>query len=273
VENQLEKQYKAGLFVALGVLLVIGSLFLLGGERAFLTKKVFLHAHFPNVQGLNVGSVVSLSGVNVGNITKIDFIKQQSTLDLELQVDASFLPRVTQGSTVEIRTQGALGDKYVYIIPGAPDAPALQEGAVLEPNKTTDLLDVISERSGEAAKIFDIISDIHKIIRPLADGNRADKILSNLAEASVLANKTSKESQQLIADFHSQSSPKIKSALEKLDRILTKIDQGEGTLGALINDSSIHDQVKAMVGGSSRKKNIKNLLRGSIEKGGSEEGQ
>lgn len=267
MENHLEKQFKAGLFVALGILLVIGSLFLLGGERAFLTKKTFLHAHFPNVQGLNVGSVVSLSGINIGNVTKIEFLSKENTLDLEMEVEASFLPRVTQGSSVEIRTQGALGDKFVYIIPGDPAAPALGAGAILDPNQASDLMGIISERSGEAAKIFDIISDIHKIIRPLAEGNRADKILTNLAEASVQANKTSKESQQLIAEFRSQSSPKMKDAFEKLDRILTKIDQGEGTLGALINDSSIHDQLKAMVGGSSHKKNIKNLLRGSIDKG------
>jgi phospholipid/cholesterol/gamma-HCH transport system substrate-binding protein len=45
-----------------------------------------------------------------------------------------------------------------------------------------------------------------------------------------------------------------------------KLDRGEGTLGALINDPSVHNQLKAMLGGSPRKNHVKSLLRTSIEK-------
>jgi phospholipid/cholesterol/gamma-HCH transport system substrate-binding protein len=59
---------------------------------------------------------------------------------------------------------------------------------------------------------------------------------------------------------------KMKDSIARLDSILTKIDRGDGTLGALINDPSIHNQLKSYLGGSQRKNNIKSLLRTSIEK-------
>jgi phospholipid/cholesterol/gamma-HCH transport system substrate-binding protein len=47
---------------------------------------------------------------------------------------------------------------------------------------------------------------------------------------------------------------------------MTKIDSGQGTIGALINDPSLHDSLKAMVGGPDRKKNMKSLIRSTIDK-------
>jgi phospholipid/cholesterol/gamma-HCH transport system substrate-binding protein len=54
--------------------------------------------------------------------------------------------------------------------------------------------------------------------------------------------------------------------MNKFDRIMTKIDKGEGTLGALISDPSIHDQIKNILGGSQRKSQVKDMLRHSVER-------
>jgi phospholipid/cholesterol/gamma-HCH transport system substrate-binding protein len=59
---------------------------------------------------------------------------------------------------------------------------------------------------------------------------------------------------------------KAETSMDKFDRVMTKIDKGEGTLGALITDSSIHDQLKTMLGGSQRKSQVKDMLRHSLEK-------
>ena len=63
-----------------------------------------------------------------------------------------------------------------------------------------------------------------------------------------------------------QTGEKLEKSVEKLDSVLTKIDKGQGTLGALINDPSLHQQLKALIGGSARKDHVKSLLRTSIEK-------
>lgn len=164
---------------------------------------------------------------------------------------------------VEIRTQGALGDKYIFIIPGDPKAKPLTENAVIEVAKATDILGILSERGNEAEKIFDIINEMHRFSKSLNAENRVDKILANMASATAKLDKTAGAAEKITEGL---SDGKLKNTVDRLDSVMTKLDKGQGTLGALINDSSLHDQLKSMLGGSPRKSYMKNLMRTSIEK-------
>jgi phospholipid/cholesterol/gamma-HCH transport system substrate-binding protein len=262
----LSHQIKVGLFVAAGAILVSISLFLVGGE-GFVKSHVILHAKFDSVQGLNEGSVVSLSGIRVGNIQKFVFLPEENKLDVWMKVEADYLSRITEGSSVEIRTQGALGDKYIYINPGPQSARPLKNGDSVEVLKANDIMAVLSEKGNEASKIFDIIKEIDKFAKNLNEENRAEKIMTNLAATTTELRIAAKDSRELISELKDQNtSNKISSSVDKLDRILSKIDRGEGTLGALINDNSLHESLKAMVGAPDKKKTIKSLIRSSIEK-------
>lgn len=258
-------QLRIGLFVALGLLVLIVSLFLVGGDRIFKTYAI-LHARFDNVQGLNEGSMISLSGVRVGNVKKFTFISEENKLDVELKIDAEYLPRITDGASVDIRTQGALGDKFIFIIPGDPAGKAFKNGDQIPVAKASDLLSVLSEKSNDLTKFFDILDEVHKFAKTLNSEGRSEKIMKNLSESSQDLRATAKDARELIAEIRSQDSKKISSAVDKLDHILTKIDRGEGSLGALINDPSLHESLKAMLGAPDKKKSIKSLIRSSIEK-------
>lgn len=267
MEIDVPKQMKIGVFISIGLIVILGSVFLLGGQDQYFTSKVVLNAHFDHVQGLATGSVVSLSGIKIGNVREINFIAEKNKLEAVMDIDKSFLKRITGGSTVEIRTQGALGDKFIFITPGDPSAPPLKEGDILVASGSTDLMGIISEKGGEAGKIFDIIAELYVMMKSVNKDNRIEVIMKNIGDASASLNKTSQEAQKLMSDLRGggNNATHLRSTVEKLDRIMTKIDQGEGTLGALINDPSIHDQIKAMLGGSSRKTNLKNLIRTSID--------
>lgn len=267
MESVGNNQFKVGVFIVIGLVIVLLSILLVGGDRMFFRRKVVIYAEFDQVQGLGPGSVVSLAGITVGNIEAIDFNSNSNRIQLKLKIDADFLSRITEGTTAEIRTQGALGDKFIYISPGEPSGRQLGAGANLPMQKATDLIGVISERGKEADKIFEIINELYKLVKTINADNRIGVMIGNMSDASKSLKVTAGESEKLVAELRSQSGPKIKDSMEKLDRILTKIDRGEGTLGALINDSGLHDSLKAMLGSSTRKKNIKSLLRDSIEKG------
>lgn len=265
METTEKNQIKVGIFVIVGLFIVLGSILLLGGDRLFLVKKADLYAEFDQVQGLATGSVVSIAGVTIGNIRKIQFIPAENKLRVQMRIDANYLQQITDGSTAEIRTQGALGDKYIYIQPGDPKSKSLEAGATLPMKKSTDILGVISEHGKEADKIFEIVKETHKLLKTVNNDNRVDQILENLREASRGLKISANESEKLLGELRIQSSSKIKTSIEKLDRILTKIDKGEGSLGALINDPSLHESLKNMLGSSERKKNIKSLIRSSID--------
>jgi phospholipid/cholesterol/gamma-HCH transport system substrate-binding protein len=111
---------KVGIFICVGLVVILGSIFMLGADRAFFKSYVTLHAHFPEVQGLAEGSVVSFSGITIGNIKRIDIVPEENLIDVVLSVDKKYMPRVTEGSTVEFRPLGALGYKFLFVFPGVP---------------------------------------------------------------------------------------------------------------------------------------------------------
>lgn len=267
MESHISTQVKVGIFITIGTLLIFASIFFLGADKSLFTSYVRLHAHFEQVQGLSEGSVVSLSGVTVGNVEDITFIPEKNSLNVKMKINSDFIARIREGSQVEIRTQGALGDKFIFILPGEPTSPVVKEGDILDVAKATDLIGIISERGSEANKIFDIINELQKMTRAMNAENRLARIMNNLENASNSFNQTSKDAQKFIAQVNSRGGgEKFSHSLDKLDSILTKIDKGEGSLGAFISDPTIHSKLKALLGGSSQKDRVKTLLRTSIEK-------
>lgn len=268
METSLKNQIKVGIFVTIGIIAVMGSIFMLGANKALFSTYAHLYAEFENVQGLARGSVVSLSGVVIGNIEKIDFVSEKNSLRVDMKIEREFLGKVYSGSQVEIRTQGALGDKYIYILPGDPQQNAANDGDTLPVAKATDFLNVLSERGKESEKIFDIINEVYKITKTLNQDNKLGNIISNLNASSGDFKKLSEKSLKLVSDLSDGKSAtqQLKTTMDKMNSILTKIDKGEGSLGALINDPSLHDQLKSLVGGSPRKTHVKSIIRSSIEK-------
>ncbi len=66
-------QFRIGLFVLVGVAIVLGALFLFGIRTAFQPTDVFETYTTGDVEGLSVGSVVKLRGVEIGKVTEIGF--------------------------------------------------------------------------------------------------------------------------------------------------------------------------------------------------------
>lgn len=260
-------QIKVGVFVTLGIIVIIASIFMLGGDKAFFKNFIRVHAHFDQVQGLAEGSIVSLSGVQVGNIEKINFVGDRNALDVVMKIDKHFAPRIPKDSEVEIRTQGALGDKFVFILPGELSGEEVRDGDVLKVAMASDLLGMLSEKGKDAGRVFDIINEVYKMTRTINDNNRLEKIIGNLSEASSKLNSSASEAKLMMASLNPEvSGKKLQSSLAKLESVMTKLDRGDGTLGALINDPSLHVQLKGMLGTSTKKNHIKSLLRTSIEK-------
>lgn len=260
MESNSKTTLKVGAFLAIGIFVILVTIFFLGAERALFKSYARLRAHFTEVQGLANGSVVSLSGVVVGNVEDITFVQEKNMLEVIMKVDKDYLDKIREGSQVEIRTQGALGDKFIFIIPGSAKNPPVKNGDLLEIAPATDLFGIISERGKETGKIFDLIDEMHRFALSLNAGNKMANAISNLELSTSRINN-------VIAKIGDEGgAEKMRNTVDRLDSILTKIDKGEGTLGALINDPSVHNQLKSLLGGSARKNNMKSLIRTSIEK-------
>ncbi len=267
MESHKSTQLKVGVFITIGLFVILASIFMLGADRAIFKKYVRLHSYFSEVQGLAEGSVVSLSGITVGNIEEINFIADKNLVDVVLKIEFDYAKKMSKHTQVEIRTQGALGDKYIFLIPGDPQAGTVADGDTIEVAAATDILSILAARGSETGKVFDIINDLSRMTKSMLAEGRMEKIMHNLSQASNNLSTASSDAKRIFGDLNAKNSgQKMQQSIEHFSSIMAKIDRGEGSLGALINDPSLHNQLKALLGGSPRKNNLKSIIRTSIEK-------
>ena len=253
MEAFLKNDLKIGIFVGLGFLALMISILVLGGDHFLFHSSETLKARFPQVQGLAQGSVVSLAGVPIGNVSKLHFVPGVTDIEIEMDINADNFKRITQGSKASIKTQGALGDKYIYIEPGAPGGDSLKPGSLIESEVQKDLIDIIASRGAELSNVVEVIKEARDLLRSMNQGGNITHVMSNMAATTNSMNK-------LLVDVRSETLP-------RMNRILSKIDEGQGTLGQLINDPSLHAKMKAFVGGSPAESNyLSPLIRDSMKK-------
>lgn len=262
MNNDLKTQWKVGIFVTLGLVAIMVSITLLGGGTSLFVPNANIKTKMQEAQGLAEGSVISLSGIVIGNVSKIEFDNESTQLIITLGIKKNYLKNIAKDSQVEIKTQGALGDKFIYVIPGDLKQGVIQDGDWISANVGSDILKIFSQRGNETEKIFDILGDVKVLTSSLTKDQRIEKILNSLVLTTSQLEKSTQQLSQLSKNMNLNP---LNSSLEKMDRIMTKIDRGDGTLGALINDPSIHKQIKNMLGGQDKKNTMKNILRVSGE--------
>lgn len=260
-------EMKVGLFVAIGLIAAALSILMLGGDRFVFKRQAIFKTRFTEVQGLFPGSVVSLSGLRIGNIKSIS-LAPDLKLDVEMQIDPKFTERLTEGAIAEVKTQGALGDKYIYIKPGPADAKPLAEGTTL-PSDETDFMKLLTDRDDGMARVVDLVKELHILVAGLNQEGKSARMMANMTEASEKLKTTITKIDTLLSDINGPNAEdkRLKKALVSLANVLEKIDKGQGSLGQLINDPSVHQSLKNLLGPSPRGKFMKDMVRETIRSG------
>ncbi len=83
-------------------------------------------------------------------------------------------------------------------------------------------------------------------------------------------NKSSKNLENITSELQKANIGKAVQSFGKtsasMENILTRIEKGPGTMNSLIYDESVHDDLRALLGGAQRNKVIKYFIRESIKK-------
>lgn len=257
-------ELKVGIFVVLGLVGAAASILMLGGDSFSFSRSTTLKARFSEVQGLFPGSVVSLSGLKVGNIKSIT-LAPDLKLDITMNIEPQFADKITEGAIATINTQGALGDKYIFIKPGPFDAKPLASGSVL-PSEETDFMKILTDRKDGVARVVDLIKELHILIASINQDGKTSKMVSNMADASEKLKSTITKLDAVLSDVNGANpeDKRLKKAMISLANVLEKVDKGQGTLGQLINDPSVYQSLKNMLGPSPRGKFMKDMVRETI---------
>jgi phospholipid/cholesterol/gamma-HCH transport system substrate-binding protein len=99
-----------------------------------------LYARFASIEGLKVGAVVEVAGVEVGRVKSIELEDYQAKVGISL----NDVVKVPEDSILSIRTKGLLGEKYVRLSPGGSDEFLKPDEEILETEPPINLEELIS---------------------------------------------------------------------------------------------------------------------------------
>lgn len=258
MDKKLGHNVIVGIVVLIGFLGLVFVLFNISGG-GLLRSQYTLYGRFAHVKGLHMGSEVSLSGLRIGVVRDIE-VAQDGSKDLiaEMAITKKFQERVRADSVASIRTQGVLGDKYIEVSIGSPDEKVIEAGAFINTQEPTDLFTKSGTLVEDISKQFTKGGDFESLMQHL------NIIAKNVAAMTTEMRRNKGLMHELISGT---SGEKINRAASHLESTMRKIDSGEGSLGALINDPTVYEDVKSMLGGAKRSTILQYFMRQFIESG------
>lgn len=222
----MSKTFRLGIFIVTTLFILALGVFLIGRQESRFLKTYRAKADFQNVVGLNEGAGVRVGGIHKGVVRRIDLpSKPDGKVVVVMDLETATRRLVKKDSVASIKSEGLLGDKYVEVSFGSPDAEPLKNGETIESETPLDISNLIK---------------------------KTDQILD-----------TSKSAME-----------NIEGAAGDLRAVTSKIERGQGTVGALVNDKTMYKEATAAA--TSFQENMEALkhnflLRGFFKKRGYED--
>src|SRR5262249_46573332 len=151
-------------------------------------------------------------------------------------------------SVAAISTQGLLGDKYVSISLGTPPKDVLKDGAVLQAEERPGLEAVVDKANKAMDKLDPGIESIVAILKELQNGNG---LLHSLIYET--------DERPLGRDFAAMAG-ELRSTSRQLREITAKINRGEGTVGAFLQDPSLYYDIRRLFSRVERNKILTHII-------------
>lgn len=247
-----------GVFVALGIALLVVLVFVLGKERRLFDSAAYINAQFPNVAGLDEGAQVLLAGVVVGHVSGIHFPSLQATkgvyqrdVTVVMRISDDMMPWVRKDSVVRVDSKGLLGDKTINITLGSPDLPQAIDGDMLESIPPVDLNDALSEAQVILSNVTASAVAVRKFMDnfmkeggdvALADAAKAIKKISEEIQSGegllhqVIYSKESGANFNKVVKEATGTIKKINATAGHIDRLAKEAAEGNGLIHALVYD-------------------------------------
>ncbi len=252
---------KVGFFVLIGIM-ILGYMSMKAGKFEYTGDKGYeVHALFDSAQGIVKGVPVEIAGVEVGRVKEITLEAGKARLILRIN------PKVQIGEDAEaiIRSKGVLGDKYVEIALGSPEASPIGPGGRISQTQSPANIDTLLK---QLSSIGDDIKEITESFSGVIGGEEGEASLKitmdNMRELAVTLNETVQKNNENInrmlnnlavfsknlkemsgankeavgetVDNFRQASSQLRETLIALNEITQKVNRGEGTIGKLIHE-------------------------------------
>jgi phospholipid/cholesterol/gamma-HCH transport system substrate-binding protein len=213
-------EVKVGIFVFIGMLILFVIVFSIG-DFYLWNPGYSVRASFRFINGVEESAPVRFAGVNAGEVKKtqivVDPATGQTSVELLLWVRQHVM--IPEDSVVTINTLGLLGEKYVEIIPGSSNAKPLKDGDKIR-GKDPLATEAIAEKAyAVAAKLDQTMTHINEVVQDSEFKNSLKQVVVNTVDAT-----------------------------DSAKAILFQIQSGQGTLGKLVYEESVHKNLEDLTG-------------------------
>jgi phospholipid/cholesterol/gamma-HCH transport system substrate-binding protein len=268
------QEIRVGLFIFVGLALAFIFVFSIGSEKHLFEKQYTLYVHFKDVGGLRAGAPVRLAGVDVGTVSMVSFPTdlKKKLIDVELKINTNVKKRIREDSVASINTKGVLGDKYISITMGSPDKKIMADGQRLTSVESVELFGYLERADKIVDNTLSITESLDTFLKPIKDKKSGENVASIIESADEIVTEIKDGEGSLHTIIYggqeetADTISNLDASLVSLRSILEKVDKGEGTLGALVNDPTAYEDLKILLGGAKRSKVIKAVVNYSIQK-------
>jgi phospholipid/cholesterol/gamma-HCH transport system substrate-binding protein len=223
--NNTQQTARVGLFFLLGVALIWVTFETLRGGTVFKDKGYTLIAGFETLKELKPGDEVRMAGVQIGEVQKTQLSGSSRRAEAILRINSNV--KIKADAVATIAMSGLIGLNTISIDLGSANAPDLPPGAEIQTRNSADFNTMMSQ-----------IGDL---------GKKLESALGNLGTA-LTGDGKSPGIVQKVDQLVTENRENIQKTTANLSDITNKVNKGEGTLGKLVNDSKLHDDLVAAIG-------------------------
>jgi phospholipid/cholesterol/gamma-HCH transport system substrate-binding protein len=233
-------RWAIGLFLTSGIGLFTAILFLIGNRHDVFGKHVEFYAEFSDIGGLPRGAQVRVSGIEAGEVKGIQIPSSPaSKFRLKLQVRADARGMVRTDSLVSIRTEGIVGDEYVFIRKGTGTAGEAPDGATLPSKEPFDIGAALEKGSALLDKSSALLDNVHSSVTDLH--GRLDVALESVTKTVNHVDGLVTVVQPDIRKLASNAS----QITDTINDIVSDLNAGKGPAGLLLRDETTRTMLQA----------------------------
>jgi phospholipid/cholesterol/gamma-HCH transport system substrate-binding protein len=241
------------MFLLAATAAILASILLLGNVNIFAQRHTY-YIDFADVQALPPKAAVKISGVEIGKVKGVDLIEGRARVTVGIRKDLVLY----QDAKARIGSTGIIGTRFVELFPGTPAAGALEPKSIIVGSRGGSLEDMVAklgslfdddDKHGNAMEnLKATIANIRQVSESLngALGQHERELEDIVMNIRTFTGHLAEISTERKEDFK-EAITKFKDVGVKLDSILSKIDKGEGAIGALVSDKKTEKDVKEAV--------------------------